>query len=269
MSAAHTATEGVNLLDDLEAEGQALDGLVTGLADEAWHRITPSPGWTVAHQVSHLAWTDEWTVLAARDPDEFRRQIRPALADPVAYLEEGAARGVTERPRELLTRWREGRRHLLEVMSAVPGTERLPWFGPSMGPASMLTGRLMETWAHGQDVADALGLPWPPAARLRHVADLAVRTRDFAFATRGLPPPPDPMRVRLLGPQGERWSWGPEGADQQVWGSALDFCLLATRRRHRSDLELGAAGPDADRWLDIAQAYAGDPGQGRRPGQFG
>jgi uncharacterized protein (TIGR03084 family) len=61
------------------------------------------------------------------------------------------------------------------------------------------------------------------------------------------------------------WTYGPEDAEQRATGPALDFCLLATRRRHRADLALRAEGKDADQWLDIAQAFAGAPGTGREP----
>jgi uncharacterized protein (TIGR03084 family) len=132
-----------------------------------------------------------------------------------------------------------------------------------MSVASMATGRLMETWAHGQDVADALGVTRTPTDRLRHVARIGVRARDFAFHVRGLTPPATEFRVELVGPQGEVWTYGPEEAPQRVTGPALDFCLLVTQRAHRGDLAVRADGPDADRWLDIAQAFAGPPGQGR------
>jgi uncharacterized protein (TIGR03084 family) len=61
------------------------------------------------------------------------------------------------------------------------------------------------------------------------------------------------------------WTWGPEDAGQSVVGSAYDFCLRVTQRRHRDDLDLVATGPDADRWLDVAQAFAGPSGAGREP----
>jgi uncharacterized protein (TIGR03084 family) len=129
----------------------------------------------------------------------------------------------------------------------------------------MATARLMETWAHGVDVTDALRLPPSASPRLRHVVHLGVRTRDFAFGRHGLPAPVDPFRVELTAPDGETWAWGPEDAGQRVTGPALDFCLRVTQRRHRDDLRLRATGPDADRWLDVAQAFAGDPGAGRPP----
>ena len=64
------------------------------------------------------------------------------------------------------------------------------------------------------------------------------------------------------------WTWGPEDAADRVTGPAIDFCLLVTQRRHRDDVRLVADGPAADEWLGIAQAFAGPPGPGRRPGEF-
>jgi uncharacterized protein (TIGR03084 family) len=123
----------------------------------------------------------------------------------------------------------------------------------------------METWAHGTDVHDALGVLRKPTERLRHVAHLGVRTRDFAFSVHGLDAPAEEFRVELAAPSGEAWTWGPGGAAQTVVGSAYDFCLLVTQRRHRADTDLVATGADAERWLAIAQAFAGPPGVGRAP----
>ncbi|MGG7612927.1 maleylpyruvate isomerase family mycothiol-dependent enzyme, partial [Streptomyces sp. ZG43] len=146
-----------------------------------------------------------------------------------------------------------------------PGT-RAPWYGPPMSVPSMATARLMETWAHGQDVADALGVRREPTARLRHIARLGWRTRDFAYAMNGLTPPGEPFRIELTPPDGKGlWTYGPEDAPQKVTGPALDFCLLVTRRAHRDDLVVRAEGPDAERWLDLAQAFAGPPGTPRDP----
>jgi uncharacterized protein (TIGR03084 family) len=129
-----------------------------------------------------------------------------------------------------------------------------------MSAASLATARLMETWAHGEDVAAALGATREPTDRLRHVAYLGVRTRQFAFLSRGLSAPDSEVRVELTAPGGALWTFGPDDAPERVTGPALDFCHLVTRRRHRDDLALVAEGPGADRWLDLAQAFAGPPG---------
>ncbi|MFJ9459836.1 TIGR03084 family metal-binding protein [Kitasatospora sp. NPDC101447] len=258
------------LLEDLRAESAVLDGLVTGLPAEGWARSTPAEGWTIAHQIAHLAWTDDWTALAARDAEGFAAaldarfgKLSAAGADPV---EEGARDGAATEPTVLLARWRAGREEVLAALSAAPADVRLPWFGPPMKPASMATARLMETWAHGQDVADALGVTREPTARLRHIAHLGLRTLGFAFGAHGLPAPERPVRLELTAPDGGTWAIGPADAQDVVTGPALDFCLLVTQRRHRDDLALTATGPVAAAWLPIAQAFAGAPGKGRQPG---
>jgi uncharacterized protein (TIGR03084 family) len=256
------------VLADLWAESAELDRLVGGLAAGEWAQATPAEGWTIAHQIGHLAWTDEAARLAAAEPEGFAELLERGAANPTGYVDDAAAEGAALPPDQLLVYWRETRADLAEALKAVPAGEKIPWFGPPMSATSMATARLMETWAHGQDVADALGVRRPPSNRLRHVAHLAVRTRGFAYMLHGRTAPDVEIRVELTGPDGDVWAWGPEEAAQRVSGPALDFCLLATQRRHRDDLDLVAEGADADEWLGIVQAFAGMPGTGRQPGQF-
>jgi uncharacterized protein (TIGR03084 family) len=251
------------LLADLAAEGAALEAVVAGLEDTAWLMPTPAEGWTIAHHIGHLAWTDGQAEQAARDPEAFRQAAAAGADTLTRAVDDAAAEGATTAPEQLLARWQAARAALAEALTSLPPGTKLPWFGPPMSVASMATARLMETWAHGLDVTDALGLPPAASPRLRHVAHLGVRTRDFAFAQRGLPAPGEPFHVELTAPDGSTWTWGPEDAAQRVTGPALDFCLRVTRRRHRADLALQATGADADRWLDIAQAFAGPPGEDR------
>ncbi len=257
------------LLEDLAAEGEELDHLVAPLTVEQWLTLTPADGWTVVTQIAHLVWTDEVAILAATDEAGFARQLDAAFANVEGFVDDAAAEIARSEPAALLDRWRLGRAELLAALAAVPSGHKLPWFGPPMSAASMATARLMETWAHGQDVADALGVERVPTARLRNIAHIGVRTRDFAFVANELEPPADPFLVELAGPDGGVWTWGPADAAQVVRGPAVDFALLVTQRRHLDDLALDAVGDDAARWLTIAQAFAGPPGSGRSPGQFG
>ena len=253
------------VIDDLCAESEELDRIVAELSPEQWALATPAPGWTVAHQIAHLAWTDHHSVLAVTDQDAFSREVEKALAQPGDFVDNGAAEGAAKPPAQLLADWRAGRTALADALRAAHEGARFPWYGPPMATASMATARLMETWAHGRDVAEALGVERTPPDRLRHIVRLGVRTRDFAFGVRGLPVPFEEFRVELTAPSGELWTYGPEDADNRVTGPALDFCLLVTQRAHRSDLAVEAVGEDADQWLDIAQAFAGPPGEGRAP----
>jgi uncharacterized protein (TIGR03084 family) len=137
-----------------------------------------------------------------------------------------------------------------------------------MSPASFITARLMETWSHGLDVADAVGRASPDTDRLRHVAYLGVRTRAYSYTVRGKEQPPTPVRVELTAPSGETWVFGDADAADVIRGTATDFCRVVTQRRHLSDTNLEIHGPAAEEWMAIAQAFAGPPGQGRRPGEF-
>lgn len=255
------------VLADLRDESEELDALVAGLPAERWALPTPAEGWTLAHQIAHLAWTDRQALSSATDPEGFAHAVRKAVAAPLTFVDEGAQDGARQAPEVLLASWRAGREALLGALAEQPAGVKLPWFGPPMSVASMATGRLMETWAHGQDIADALGVARTPTARLRHIARIGVRARDFSYAAHRLTPPDAEFRVELTAPDGTVWAYGPPEAGQRVTGDALEFCLLVTQRAHRADVpSVRAEGDEAERWLGIAQAFAGPPGKGREPG---
>ncbi|MFI7482070.1 TIGR03084 family metal-binding protein [Kocuria sp. M1R5S2] len=252
------------LLADLRAEGELLEELLRPLPLADWDAPTPSDGWAIRHQVAHLAWTDQAVLSATEDPGSFAA-LRERFARDPDVVDRAAQEGAARPSAEILESWCHSRSRVLEALAAVPDGGRIPWIGTPLGAAMMASARIMETWAHGQDVRDALGLPSSDSPRLRHIAHLAVAARDYAFQQRHLPPPAEPFRVALTSGSGDVWTWGPPDAAQRVRGSGLDFALLATRRRHRQDCAVTAEGPDADAWLDIVQAYAGPPGLGREP----
>ncbi|GAS96603.1 TIGR03084 family protein [Mycolicibacterium canariasense] len=251
------------IVADLQAESDVLDALVADLPAPAWRTETPSPGWTIAHQIAHLWWTDRTSLQAVTDEAAFGAVLAEATVDPFGFVDAAAERLATTPPAALLAGWRADRSRLHDALLRVEDGRKLPWFGPPMSAASMATARLMETWAHGLDIADALGVRREPTARLRSIAHIGVRTRDFAFTVHGLTPPTAPFHVKLQAPDGVSWTWGPEDAAQSVTGSAEDFCMLVTQRRPPAELDVSAVGEDAATWLTIAQAFAGPPGAGR------
>ena len=251
---------------DLAAEHDALDVLVAPLDLSSWDHPTPSVGWTIRDQVSHLWFFDRTATLAVTDVEAFDASRRALLVDPAGDPSSPIGRAMA--PDDLLHAWRADRANLLAALRVIDPSTRVPWYGPAMAARSFATARLMETWAHGQDVADALGIIRPATDRLRHVAHIGVRARPFSYATRSMPMPAVDVRVELVGPSGDTWVWGDEASPQRVTGSALDFCLLATQRRHVADTTLVARGDAAAEWLSIAQAFAGPAGEGRAAGQF-
>ncbi|MFI7440123.1 TIGR03084 family metal-binding protein [Nonomuraea indica] len=248
------------LLDDLRAESASLELLLEPLRPEQWELPTPAEGWAVRDQVSHLAWFDDAARAAVTDPEAFRASLAELTSvDDLAFQTRGLAAG------ELLAWFRAARAASLAAFARLGPRDRVPWYGPDMSAASFVTARLMETWAHGQDVADALGVTREPTSRLRHVATIGHRALPYSFAVRGLPVPAEPVRLELTAPGGEPWTAGPAGAADVVRGPMLDFCLLVTQRVHLADTALRITGQTARAWMEIAQAFAGPPGKGRAP----
>jgi uncharacterized protein (TIGR03084 family) len=257
------------LLADLAAESQSVDGLLSGLDPAAWDRPTPAVGWAIRDQASHLAYFDGTAVTAMTDPDRFRAEAAEIMATGADFANVVASQHVTMPPADLLAWVRSARAGLLSAFAGRDPRARMPWYGPDMSVASSATARLMETWAHGQDIADALGTVREPTGRLRHIAHLGVGTRGFTFALRQRPVPDTPVRVELTAPAGGTWAWGPDGAADRVSGPAVDFCLVVTQRRNLADTALTVTGPAATEWMAIAQAFAGLPTDGRPPAETG
>ncbi|MGI9646420.1 MAG: TIGR03084 family metal-binding protein [Ilumatobacteraceae bacterium] len=259
---------------DLLAEQQALDDLVGDITEEQWALPTPSPRWSVADQIAHLTYFDWTATVAITDPDRFQTMVaelmNSALADDELAGDDltlGVYRELS--PAELLERWRTNRAALADASATLADDTRIVWYGPSMGSKSFLTARLMECWAHGQDVADALGVERQATDRLRHIAQLGFITRGWSYVNRGLEPATEPVRVELTAPSCDVWAFGPDDAAESVTGSAVDFCLVVTQRRHVDDTGLVVAGDAATEWMEKAQAYAGPPSDGPDAGARG
>lgn len=255
-----------SLCDDLQTEEEDLDAVLARLDAARWDLPTPAPGWSIRDQVSHLAFFEEQAELAASDGDAFATSLG-RVTDAGAFMNEPLERGRELDPGQVRGWWNSARAGALSAFRRMDPARRIPWFGPPMSPASFVSARIMETWAHGQDVADALGIERAPTDRLRHIAHLGVRARRNSYAATGRELPADEVRVELTGPGGNSWTWN-ESATDRVAGEAVDFCLVVTQRRHPDDTDLVVEGELARDWMAIAQAFAGPPGAGRKPGQF-
>jgi uncharacterized protein (TIGR03084 family) len=255
-----------HLLTDLVAEMSALDEHLSAICDDDWSIATPAPGWNVADQVIHLGLVDRRAIWSMVDPERFDGDIQSMMSAGGMDAIHDAERSQT--PAQLLAWWREGAADLVRVAQTVDLAARCRWYGPSMSGTSMLTARLMETWAHGYDIADALGWKVEPTDRLKHIAHIGVRAMPFAFSSHKLEPPDGNVRVCLTGPFGDEWTWGHENASSSVTGTAIGFCLAVTQRRHIDDCGLTMVGEPASTWMPIAQSFAGPPGAGRVAGQF-
>lgn len=253
---------------DLLAEQAVLDKIVGGLTDAQIGLATLSPRWTIADQIGHLTYFDRTAALAVTDPVEFQQAFTDLLT-AAAEGDEGIddftiGEFRLQSSADQLEGWRSGRQVLSEAAATLTNDARVPWYGPAMGAKSFLTARLMETWAHGQDVVDTVRASRPATNRLRHIAQLGYITRKWTYLNRHMDVPEGDVRVELMAPSGDTWIWG-ESGDASVSGSAEDFCLVTTQRRNIADTGLLVEGPRAIDWMSRAQAFAGPPTDGPEP----
>lgn len=263
-----------DLLADLDAERAAVMGLVREIPRADWSLPTRAKPWTVRDQIAHLGWFDGAFARAISTPDEFVAE-RDAIIDLVGFVDAANAQ-VPEVGPAALAYWQDAARFFDRAARACDPSTRLPWYGPPMSLRSAITSRIMETWAHGADIADALGVRLEPTDRLRHVADIAVRARPQGYRVRSLEVPDTPVRVDLTAPSGAVWAWGPDvsggtsltsdvrnaarSTGESITGDAEEFCLVLVRRVHVDDTALVVTGDAAREWMTIGQAFAGTPG---------
>jgi uncharacterized protein (TIGR03084 family) len=256
------------LVDDLAAEADELIGSLSRLTAKEWATPTPAAGWNVHDQIVHLAYFDDLVGLGFTDPEGFAMtavELQVAGDDWVDQLSHDRA---AIPPDELLAWFGRSRTAAVELFARLGPAARSPWFGPPMSAASSATARLMETWAHGQDVYDALGVARKATGRIRHICHLGVITRAFSYRLHGIDAPAVDVRVELTADDGSVWAWGDSEAADRVTGNPLDFALVVTQRRNVADTRLRATPGAAAEWMSLAQAFAGTTGTGRPPGQF-
>lgn len=255
---------------DLKAQYQELDNVVSGLNGKRWHLQTPFYGWTIFDQVAHIAFFDHEALLSIENPGRFKDRAEKVMK---IILSDGKWPAQTnpllgpEHPDGLMSLWRRTRTDLLNRLGHMDAKDRILWYGPDMSARSFATARLMETWAHTQDVFDTLRLRRKNTDRLLHVAHIGVTTFAWSFEIRTLPPPKIKPRVELTGPSGERWVWGEPDASEIVRGSAEEFCRVVTQRRNIADTRLKYQGDQVKQWLTMAQAFAGIAQQPPAPGE--
>src|SRR6478752_512322 len=206
------------LAADLGAETNVLLAVIEPLDAAGWATPTPAPGWRIQEQVAHLAYFDEQAALAATDAEAFTAELERALADADGITERIAVRARGMGGAEVLDWFRDSRAEMVVTFLELDPSTRTPWYGPPMRVASSLTARIMETWAHGDDVFDALGAAHPVTAALHHVCYLGVRTFGFSFVANELEPPNVPVSVELVAPDGVTWSFGDPDATDRVRG---------------------------------------------------
>ncbi|MFY0311248.1 TIGR03084 family metal-binding protein [Leisingera sp. D0M16] len=248
--------------EDFRAESRALAATLEDLPEAEFHRATQFKEWTIDHVLGHLHLFNAAAEASLLGEAAFAAFIAPVLQDMQAgksilecqfpWLD-----GLTGRA--LFQAWRRGAESCADAYSAADPKMRVKWIGPDMSALSAITARQMETWAHGQEVFDLLGLQRQEQDRIRNIAHLGVATYGWSFRNRGLEVPEPAPFVQLTGPSGAVWEWNEPQTGNFVKGSAVEFAQVVTQVRNIADTGLQVAGAAAQDWMRIAQCFAGPP----------
>lgn len=215
------------ILSDLVAEQQALDQFLQKINIRDW-KLSTSDGWNIQDTVSHLAAMEGYAHNAISDGGSRLGEIDQHDSLD-AFFEVGAEAGRGMRPQDVIEVWRENRAKVVDALSRMNPTDRIPWFRSDMSAKTFATARLAETWAYGLDIHAAVEAEIEETDRLRHIAWLAWKNLPYMFSLAG-DPYPEPIRVQVVGPMYAKWVSGPEDTDQVIKGPALPFCTLAVGR---------------------------------------
>jgi uncharacterized protein (TIGR03084 family) len=245
----------VTIFDDLQAEQDGLESILTGLSAGAWSSASAAPGWSVADVVLHLAQTEEAVVRTTGDDARGQRGDWRPLGQTVDEAMEVLVRAQRAPGAVVLQRWRVARRDALEALRAADPNRALRWVATPLKPRTLATTRLAEHWAHALDIASPLGIAYPDTSRLRHIAWLAHSTLPYAFALAGLVR--QDVHCELTGPDGDLWRFGPPLAASSITGPAGAFCRVGARRLSSEASGLVTRGPHGRLALRLLRNYAG------------
>lgn len=249
-------------------ESNSLAALLQPLEESDFERKTQFKDWTINDVLGHLYIFNHAAELTLASPDEFGpflASIMEQVAQSKTLIEAQYDWIGNLSGRALLEAWQAGSFRLAEVYQAADPKTRVKWAGPDMSARSSITARQMETWAHGQELFDLLGVVRTDTDRLRNIAHLAVVTIPFAFVIRNEPVPDHLPYIRLSAPSGNVWEWNTLQEHNRIEGSATAFCQTAAQVRNAQDTDLTAFGPHAKRWIQIAQCFAGAPHEPPQP----
>jgi len=255
--------------EDFRQESRALATLLEPLGDADFDQPTQFRDWSIGDVIGHLHLFNTAAAATLESDAAFQAIFTPiaaGLASGQTLLETqvpwlGGLRG-----RGLLKAWRDTAESTADAYARADPQQRVKWAGPEMNALSSITARQMETWAHGQEVFDALGHERTEQDRIRNIAHLGVATYGWTFVNRGLPVPDPAPHVHLSGPSGAEWDWNPPQQDNAIHGAAVDFARVVTQVRNVAETGLVVTGQGARDWMEMAQCFAGPPVDPPAPG---
>ncbi len=241
---------------DLQTIHEELRCLGAELTDDEWRTPTAAMGWVVKDQFAHLADTEE----VAHDTltgDERRFPVAVSTHPTAEAFTQAGVDARRDTPKaELMASWERAAARTAAALGTIEPSRSVEW-GFGMTAETFARARVMEHWAHGCDVTDALGRPPLSGRYLRAIAELGLLTLPYALLRarvsqgRG-----QPLHLALSGPDGETWRLGPESGTNRIQGPAEAWCRVVVRRARPVDRSaLLVHGPTAEAAMAHARAY--------------
>lgn len=250
--------------DDFLEESRALFELLADRPDSDFDKVTLFKDWSVNDVLRHLHFWNWMAELQLADEARLEAELEAVGAKGMRVCEQELVQGASGA--SLLATWWKQAQKTAQIFATADPKARLKWAGPSMSARSSITARLMETWAHGQEVYDVLGAEREDADRIRNIAVLGVNTYGWTYLVRKEDPPGPMPVVKLTAPSGEIWTFGDDDGTNLIEGSATEFCQVVTQTRNVKDTALKIAGPVATDWMSKAQCFAGGRSDPPAPG---
>lgn len=252
--------------EDFRQESRALTRLLYDQPFSAFREPTQFKGWTFMDVLQHLHFWNCMAYYQLTDPEKLLWHLQEMKASGgwmrayenslLSHMSEGA----------LLTEYVSWSEWTADAFAEADPKTRLKWAGPDMSARSSITARLMETWAHGQEIYDHAGIVRQNADRISNIVMLGVNTYNWTYATRKSEPPGPMPHLVLTAPSGAVWTHGEPSTTSRIEGLAEEFCQVVTQTRNIADTTLKVTGDVAADWMSKAQCFAGPPSPPPAPG---
>lgn len=252
--------------EDFRAESTALYELLVGRSNAELEEETLFKKWTTIDVLQHLYYWNEMASLQILDEDVLMLRLNKVMRhkDGMRGCEKDHFSGLGGQ--ELRENWHKNALETADVFASSDPKQRLKWAGPDMSARSSITARLMETWAHGQEVYDHFGIRRVNSDRIKNIVILGVNTYGWTYKTRGEKPLGELPHLTLTAPSGLVWEFGAPNDSDRIVGLAEEFCQVVTQTRNIADTALDVYGAAATDWMSKAQCFAGPPETPPAPG---
>tara|TARA_B100000676_G_scaffold86188_1_gene86216 strand:- start:4684 stop:5517 length:834 start_codon:yes stop_codon:yes gene_type:complete len=243
-------------------ESDALYEILLNVDNDSFKLQTQFKSWTINDVLYHLHIWNIAALLSLKNEKEFidfMQNFIEAIKSGNSAREYEKKLSDNAEGSDLLSLWKSTYESVSYEFSKSDPKQRVKWAGPDMSVRSSITARHMETWAHGQEIYDQLGVERIDTDIIKNIVIIGVNTFGWTYINRNLNVPEEMPKLSLVSPSNLLWEWNENNEENIISGSAAEFCQVVTQVRNINDTSLKVFGKIANEWMSIAQCFAGPP----------